>query len=388
MMISRSYRCCVKWIALVLCLSLNLQAEIAEGETFDVWVGTTREKQTESKGIYHCTLDAERGRLTTPTLAAEIESPGFLALDPNEKILYATGRQHESDSLSAYRIGRINQATKLVLINSQPIGDGGAAHLDTDRNGKFLFSAQYGGGSVAVFPIQDDGSIGKRTQLAKHKGGSGVVENRQDSPHPHWVGTSPDNRFVFVPDLGLDGVVIYSLGEDTPQLTPHGSGIAPAGGGPRHMKFHPNGKFVYLLNELALSVTVFTYDAEQGTLSAIQTIPTLSEAAKAKEPFVSASEIRIHPTGKFVYAATRGHDSISVFETQADGKLKLVEIEHVRGSWPRNFNLDPTGKWLIAAGRDSNTLAVFAIDSSTGELSYTGHTAPVPNPICVLFGKP
>ncbi len=362
--------------------------ESSVGEQFDVWVGTTRHEQTESKGIYHARFDAEKGRLTKPTLVAEIESPGFLTLDPTESILYATGRQHESDSLSAYRIGRKNQATRLVLINSQPIGDGGAAHLATDRTGKLLLSAQYGGGSLAVFPLKEDGSIGKRTQLLKHKGGSGIVAKRQEAPHPHWVGTSPNNRFAFVPDLGLDRVVIYRIDDTNSQLTRHGEGVAPAGAGPRHMKFHPNGKFIYLLNELALSVTVFTYDVEQGTMTPIQTIPTLSKEAKAKEPFVSASEIRVHPSGDFVYAATRGHDSITVFRTQADGKLKLVEIEPVRGSWPRNFNLDPTGKWLVVAGRDSNTLSVFAIDPSSGELSYSGHTAPVPNPICVLFGKP
>ena len=248
----------VALIVLLLWLHSWHAPQSSVAEKFDVWIGTTQHEQTESKGIYHARFDAERGRLSTPMLAAEIESPGFLTLDPTGKILYATGRQHKSDSLSAYRIERMNQATRLVLLNSQPIGAGGAAHLATDRAGRLLLSAQYGGSSVAVFALQEDGSLGKRLQLAKHKGGAGVVADRQEAPHPHWVGTSPDNRFVFVPDLGLDAVVIYRLDADAiPPLTPAGHAVAPPGAGPRHMKFHPNGKFVYLLKELALPVTAF-----------------------------------------------------------------------------------------------------------------------------------
>ena len=153
------------------------------------------------------------------------------------------------------------------------------------------------------------------------------------------------------------------------------------------MKFHPNGKVIYVLNELELSVTAFAYDPAAGRMSAIQTIPTVAEAEKAKESFVSASEIRVHPSGEFVYAANRGHDTITVFRVNpASGKLSLVECEPVRGSWPRNFNLDPTGTWLLAAGRDSNNIAVFSIDGTTGELTYTLKMAMVPTPICVTFG--
>ena len=178
----------------------------------------------------------------------------------------------------------------------------------------------------------------------------------------------------------MDKVVIYQLDPAKVDLAPHGFGQNPPGGGPRHMKFHTSGKFIYVLNELALSVTVFAYDAEKGTMTPIQTIPTVSEEQKAKEAFVSASEIRVHPSGKFVYAANRGHDTITAFRVdQATGKLILIEIEPIRGGWPRNFNLDPTGKWLLAAGRDSNTIAVFAIDPDSGELTYTRTMVMVPH---------
>ena len=155
------------------------------------------------------------------------------------------------------------------------------------------------------------------------------------------------------------------------------------------MKFHPSGKFIYVLNELELSVTAFAYDAENGSMVAMQTIPTISAEQKAKETFASGSEIRVHPSGKFVYAANRGHDTITAFRVDKNhGRLTFVECEPVRGSWPRNFNVDSTGRWLVAAGRDSHTLAVFRIDVATGELTYTRHMQSVPTPICVLFGRP
>ncbi len=371
------------WLFVVTCCGVTYAEQI------DVWIGTITPRDGLSKGIYHARLDTQNGKLTTPKLAAEMASPGFLALHPEGHILYAAGSIDDVPCVAAFRIQRQNGQSSLSLVNSQPIGDGGAAHLATDREAKVLITAQYGGGSTAIFPLSDDGTIGPRSQLVKHEGGSGVVPQRQDKPHAHWVGTSPDNRFVFVPDLGMDEVVIYRLDNDQPGLTAHGSGKAPAGGGPRHMKFHTSGKYIYVLNELTLSVTVFEYDAEQGTMRPVQTIPTVSEQDKSKEMFVSASEIRVHPSGKFVYAANRGHDTITAFRVAPEsGQLTELECEPVRGSWPRNFNIDPTGRWLVAAGRDSNTLAVFAIDPSTGELTYTRTMVMAPTPICFEFGKP
>ena len=372
-------------VLLLACSSLNH----AEADEVDVWIGTATPRGGLSKGIYHSRFDTDEGKLTEPRLAAEIANPGFLTLYPDGKVLYATGTADGEESLIAFRIERETDRARLSLINSQPIGDGGAAHLATDRTGSVLLSAQYGGGSTAIYPIIADGAIGEQSQLIEHEGGSGVVAGTQDSPHPHWVGTSPDNRFVFVPDLGMDRVVIYRLDKEQAELSPQGFGQVPPGGGPRHMKFHPNGQFIYVLNEHGLSVTAFAYDAENGSMVALQTIPTISAEQKAKEVAVYASEIRVHPSGRFVYAANRGHDTIAVFRVdEKSGLLTFVECEPVRGSWPRNFNIDPTGQWLVAAGRDSNTLAVFRIDAVSGELTYTRHMCSVPTPICVLFGRP
>lgn len=289
-------------------------------------------------------------------------------------------------SVSAYRISRGEQRSTLEFVGAQPIGDGGAAHLSTDRTGKVLLTAQYGGGSTALFPLAEDGRIEPRAQLAEHGSqGSGVVDGRQDVPHAHWTGTSPDNRFVFVPDLGLDKVVIWKLDLGAPRLSPHGDGECPPGSGPRHMKFHPDGDVIYVLNELSLAVTTFRYDAATGTMTPIQTVPTLCEEVKSEEMFNSASEIRVHPSGRFVYAANRGNDTITVLGVDPETKqLEVVETEPIRGAWPRNFNLDPTGKWLLAAGRDSHTVAVFSIDPDSGKLTYTREMIRVPSPICVL----
>ncbi len=351
-----------------------------QAESIDVWIGTSASKQ--SRGIYHCTLNTDNGKLGEPALAAEMRGPGFLSLHPSGKVLYAVGSLDNTDVVAAYSV----DGDKLTLLDSEPIGDGGAAHVSVDPTGKVLLTAQYGGGSVASFKLNEDGSIAGRASLVNHEGGSGVVANRQESSHAHWTGFSPDNRFAFVPDLGLDKVMIYKVDHDTAELTPHGYGKVPAGGGPRHMKFHPSGEWAFVLNELSLSITVFDYDTEAGTMTPKQTIPTVAKQLLAKEQFSSASEIRVHPSGRFVYSANRGHDTITVFRiNQSSGELSPIEIENARAVTPRNVNLDPSGRWLVAAGQDSHTLASFAVNSGTGELQYNQSIVLVPSPICVLF---
>src|SRR5690606_29944150 len=170
------------------------------------------------------------------------------------------------------------------------------------------------------------------------------------------------------------------------KLTQHGYGEVPAGGGPRHMRFHTNGQWIYVLNELDLSVSMFDYDADAGTMKLKQTIPTVSKEELAKEQFTSASEILVHPNGKFVYAANRGHDTVTVLAVnEHSGELSVVELEPVRGATPRNINLDPAGKWLLAAGQDCHPLGCCAVNAETGELTYTRRGVPVPSPICILF---
>jgi 6-phosphogluconolactonase len=351
-------------------------------DSVDVFFGTSG-KQT--KGIYYSTFDTESGKLGQPTLAAEIGSPGFLAMDADQSHLYAVGSTSEP-VVAAYKIG---EGGKLSLLNTEAIGDGGAAHISVHPSGKFLMTAQYGSGSAAVFPVNTDGTVGKRSQLIKHEGGSGVVKARQNAPHPHYIGYSPDGRFAFVPDLGLDKIMIYKVDEKKGSVSAHGHAQSVPGGGPRHMKFSVDGKFIYLLNELTLSVTTFAYNARAGTTERRTTTPALTEDAKTRQEFNSSAQILVHPNGKFVYSSNRGDDTVTLYwANQKSGHLAVKDVENVRGAFPRNINYDPGGNWLLAAGQHSNTVAVFALDQKSGEMNYqVGNVINVPGPICILFKK-
>ena len=345
-------------------------------EELTLWIGTGG---GAAKGIYRTTLNTETGKLTEPVLAAEIGNPGFVTLNAAKTRLYSLCN-NDGGSVAAFSIG---DDKSLTLINTRPIGDGGASHLSLDHEGKILFTAQYGKGSIAAFPVDADGAIGERSALIKHSG-SGPDKSRQEAPHPHSAFVSPDNRFVLVPDLGIDKVVIYEIDHANATVREHGYGIVPPGGGPRHLKFSHDHSKIYVLNEMGMSLTVFEWNAEDGTMSSIQTIDTLPK--EMWEIPNKAAEVRVHPTGKFVYASNRGHDTISAFSVdEKSGELTFVEREPIRGAYPRNFNIDPTGQWLIAAGRASNTLAMFKIDPETGGLLFTTDVINVPSPICLEF---
>ena len=354
------------------------------GESLNVWLGTGRSPQ--SRGIYHCKLDTSNGKLSEPKLVAEMEGPGFLAKHPKLPVLYAVGGIKNEQVVAAFTIDDDGKSPSLSLLNALPIGDGGAAHVAVDASGKMLLTAQYGGGSVASFALGNDGSIASRTKLIKHDGGSKIVFNRQDASHAHWAGFSPDNKFAFVPDLGLDRVVIYQLDPKNSTIVRHGEGVTPPGSGPRHMKFHPNGRWIYVLNELSLTITQFEYDATGGTMKPVQTWETVPAEDLAREKAKSASEIRIHPSGKYVYSANRGHDSISVFDVDSQsGNLKRVQIENARAITPRNFNVSPSGEWLLVAGQASHTLAAFSIERDTGRIVFHQNSVYAPSCICVMF---
>ena len=336
-----------------------------------------------AKGIYRATFDPANEKFTSAVLAAEIGSPGFLAFHPDGDKLYAVGRWAEGAGVIGYNVkanGDLTEFTKMA----NP--DGGGAHIAVHPSGKFLLTAQYGGGSTALFPLDSSGMLQEPT-ISEHEGGSRVVGRRQDSPHPHWCGFSPDNKYALVPDLGMDQIVIYKIDLDKPSIKKHGVGQSVAGGGPRHMRFSVDGKFMYLLNELSLSVTTFAWDSEAGTAKRLTTTPALSESTKAAESFNSAAEILVHPNGRFVYSSNRGHDTVSVYNANpSTGKLEVVQVQPIRGAFPRNINLDPTSTWLLAAGADSNTIAAHKIDPETGKLTYQrGTIINVPSPICILF---
>lgn len=360
--------------------SLGLSA-LVMAETRPVYFGTGG---PGAEGIYRSNFDMATGKLTAAELAHKINGPGFLALHPEGTTLYAVASQEKQGGVAAYHL---SDDGKLEFFHFEPTGDGGAAHLAVHPSGKFLLTAQYGGGSVSLLPLDGEGKPGPAT-VTKHEGGSGVVEGRQDSPHPHWCGYSPDGKYALVPDLGLDGIVIYAIDPDKPAITNHGFAASIPGGGPRHMRFSNDGKFIYLLNELSLSVTVFSWDTTTGKAERLSTTAALSENAKSAESFNSAAEILVHPDGPYVYSSNRGHDTVTVYQISESGAaLEVIQVQPIRGAFPRNINLDPSGKWLLAAGADSNTIAVHAVATETGLLTYQrGAVINVPAPICILFG--
>jgi len=349
-------------------------------EAVPVYFGTSG---PGAKGIYRATFNPQNGKFTPAELAAEVGSPGFLALHPAGDKLYAVANFSGGPGAIGYRIGAKGE---LEVINSAPTGDGGGAHIAVHPSGKFLLTAQYGGGSTALFPLDAEGRLGA-VQLIKHQGGSGVRKPVQEKPHAHWAGFSPDGRFALVPDLGLDGIVIYRINLETPSIERHGFAASVPGGGPRHMRFSPDGKFIYLLNELSLSVTTLAWDAAAGTAKKLADVPALSEEVKAKEAMNAAAEILVHASGRFVYSSNRGHDSVTVFRADpATAALNVIQVQPVRGAFPRNIALSPDGGWLLAAGADSNTVSVHKVNPTTGELTYqTKGVLNVPAPICILF---
>jgi len=339
-----------------------------------------------AEGLYRATFDEESGKLNNIERAVEIDRPGFLALHPTHEILYAIARTTDGPAVVAFAIDAEGELTE---VNSQPIADPGPAHLAVHPSGKLLLTAQYSGGSIGIFGLTSEGQIRPDGKLIRHQGGSGVVEKRQNNPHPHWVGFSPDGTYALVVDLGLDQVVIYRVDVEKSHLEPVGTAEVPPGSGPRHMRFSTDGRTIYVLNELSLTVSAFSFDPKTGTTQLLSTTPTLSQETKAKESFNSASEILVHPNGKFLFTANRGHDSVTVFRIGEDpGELSVVETEPIRGHWPRHINLDPTGRWLLAAGARSNTVAVFEINQQTGELTLPrGRVFAVPNAICIQFKR-
>jgi 6-phosphogluconolactonase len=264
----------------------------------------------------------------------------------------------------------------LKLLNTVSSRGDGPCHLALDPSGRWLFAANYGGGSVAEFPVHDDGTLGEASAFVQHAGSS-VNRQRQAGPHAHETVLSPDGNTVFVPDLGLDRIFSYKVGGLTPNDPPYTT-IAP-GAGPRHLAFTPNGRYAYVMTEMTASVVAFRH--EGGKFEELRTLPTAEPAAG-----ISGAEIAVHPNGKFVYASTRGANTIASFAIDADkGTLTPVERTPSGGKTPRNFAIDPTGAYLFAANQDSDNVVIFRIDARTGRLTPTGDILDAFAAVCVTF---
>lgn len=367
---------------LLVALSMALSAQAAE-PTYKVFVGTYTDKG--SKGIYAFDFNPADGKTSTPELSAATDNPSFLAVDKSGKYLYAVNENAKGENKSGGVTVFAIDGTKLKELQSIPSMGADPAYVTLDKTGKDLLVANYTGGNLAVFPIGSDGKLGKETAFDQHKGSS-VNKERQEGPHAHSIQMSNDNRFALSADLGLDQVLAYRFDAQKGTLTPANPAFAKVapGAGPRHVAFAPNGKFVYVTNEMASTVTVFTYDAKTAAMKEIQTISTLPAPMESN----STAEITTDAKGKNLYVSNRGEDTIAHFSIDAtSGKLTFVDRTSTGGKTPRFFTLDPTGKWMFVANQESNDIFLFKVDGSTGKLTPTGNKIELGAPVCLVFVK-
>jgi 6-phosphogluconolactonase len=349
----------------------------------------TNTNNGKSKGIYCYRFDLASGKLTEAGVTEGIKNPSFVAIHPSGKFLYAVSEVSEgtkgTGAVTAFALDR--KSGKLTPLNHQASEGAGPCHVSVDKTGKCVLVANYGGGSVASLPLADDGSLRPAASAIQHEGSS-VDKSRQDKPHAHSINVSPDNRFAFAADLGLDKVLIYKLdpAKGTIAANSPAHAATPPGGGPRHFAFHPSGRFAYVCNEMKSSVTAFTYNADKGELTSVQTITTLP--ADKQDLQNSTAEIQVHPSGKFVYCSNRGHNSLAIFSVdEKSGQLTAAGHQSTLGSTPRNFGIDPAGQYVIACNQNSDNVAVFRVDQSTGKLAQVGDLVSIPSPVCVKFAS-
>jgi 6-phosphogluconolactonase len=334
------------------------------------------------KNINAFRFDLASGALTPLGQVAALAQPSFLAISPNHRFLYAAseGKVPATSGLTAFAI---DAATgKLTLLNRQPAGEAGPCYVEIDGSGKNALTASYGSGSFTVFPLAANGELQPMSASVQDHGSS-VNPVRQKGPHAHCLTVGPGGRFAFGCDLGLDKVMIFKFDPGQGTLVANEPAFAEdnPGAGPRHMAFHPNGRWAYLISEMASTLTVFGYDATRGALQEIQTESTLPAGFSGRN---TAAEVAVHPSGKFVYGSNRGDDSIAVFGCDPEsGRLTFIERVRTGGKTPRHFEIDPTGRYLLAAYQDSNTIMVFSIDAASGRLRPAGSQAQSDNPMCV-----
>jgi 6-phosphogluconolactonase len=354
---------------------------VSPSEARTLYVGTYTRDGT-SEGIYRFAFDADGGTLEPRGLAARADNPSFLTIAPGGRFLYAINEPGGPDEGGARAFGIDPADGSLTPLNVQKAQGRGGCHIAVDRTGRRVYVAHYRSGGVSVFPVGDDGALGAPTLYVQHEG-SGPNAKRQEGPHAHSVNIDPTNRFLLVADLGTDKVVAYRLDLEGGGLPPHDVpfvSTAP-GAGPRHLTFHPNGRFMFLINELNGTMSSYAWDAGAGSLEETSTVPTLPD------DFTEANlcaDVHVGPDGRHVYGSNRGHDSIVSFRIdESSGALAFVQRVPCGGEHPRNFMIDPGGRFLLVANMNTDNIAVFAIDPPSGMISPTGHEVEVPRPVCL-----
>lgn len=362
----------------VCCILTYGQKKVASPKEFFLLVGTYTAKTSE--GVYCYKFNAKTGDFEYASTAKGLKNPSFLTVSPNKKMVYTVG---EYDKVGAVNALKVNDKTgELTFVNTQPAGGGASCHITTDKTGKWILVGNYTGGDLSILPINADGSVGVLKQTIQHKGSS-VNKDRQTAPHVHSVNIAANNRDVFVPDLGLDKIMTYSLDAKTGALTAGNPAFTAveAGAGPRHFCFHPNNKFAYSIQELNSSVNV--YDYKNGALTEKQMISTLPDSYTGQK---WCADIHISADGKFLYASNRGHQSLTIYSVDPQtGKLTWVDNTSVLGKTPRNFTIDPTGNFVLVANQDTDNIVIFKRDKTTGKITPTGKEITVSMPVCLQW---
>jgi 6-phosphogluconolactonase len=355
---------------------------IAQGKENYMLAGTYT-AAGKSEGIYVYRFNSETG-VATRVSSIATGNPSFVAVSPDEKYVYAV---HETDrsglggEISAFAFDKATGV--LTFINKQPSGGDHPCYVEVDKTGKWVFAGNYSGGSLTVFPVQAGGGLEAASQIIQHTG-SGADKSRQDKPHVHCTKISPDNHWLFVPDLGIDKVMIYAFNENTGRLTPGDpafSASAP-GDGPRHFTFHPNGRYAYLIEEL--SGYIISYRYEKGKLTELQRIST---KPAGQTGFAGSADIHVSPDGKFLYGSNRGDfNTVACYRINpSDGTLTATGNQPTLGKAPRNFNFDPSGNYLLVANQQSDEIVVFKRNKETGMLTDTGNRIAVGQPVCIKW---
>ncbi len=350
------------------------------------------------RGIHIFQVDRTTGALSPAGVFEQATSPSCLALDPAGTRMYSANETDKFDgtdagSVSAFAINRTDG--QLTLLNTVSSGGAGPTFVSVHPSGRFVLVANYFGGSVAVLPILDDGKLGPASDIKKDAGTLGPKKatnappgsfaiSGHDMPHAHFIAADPSGRFVLSTDLGLDQILVWKFDDRAGVLTPNDpAAIAlPAGDGPRHFSFHPNGRWLYSLQEEGSNVVLFDYDSAKGGLAPRQTVSSLPPGFAGSS---FSSEIMVSPDGKFVYAGNRLHDGIACFSVGENGTLTFVGEEWTRGDYPRSFNFDPTGNFIYSCNQRADNVTAFRVDRKTGGLAFTGQYTPVGNPSMIVF---
>ena len=361
-----------------------------------VYVGTYTEPirfgsgkilQGKGEGIYVYRMDESSGAMELVRVVAGVTNPSYLAFDSTQRFLYAvnelkTYEDQPTGTVSAFAVDP--KTGDLAFLNKQLTHGTDPCHVLVDKKRTHVFVANFMSGSICVLPVREDGSLGQASDFIQHHGSS-IDPARQKGPHAHSVTLDAANRFAFVPDLGLDKLMVYRFDPKRGMLEANSVPWIKTkpGAGPRHVAFHPNGKWAYLINELDSTLTALAFDGRQGAFKALQVVPTLPDGFQGES---SCADVQVSPAGAFVYGSNRGHDSIVIYSIdRRSGKLTCVGHEPTLGRTPRAFGIDPGGRFLLAANQDSDTIVTFCIDPRSGKLHATGQVTPVPTPVCVKF---